>query len=136
MDVFDAATGTLLDTRTVSNLSGGLYVTWTVTGSIRVHLTSVGAKNAVVSGVFIGNPASGGNQPPTVALTSPGPGATFALGASIPLAANAADPDGSIASVAFYADGQLLNTDTTSPFAFHLGQCDERESHAHRSRHR
>ncbi|HVQ41981.1 MAG TPA: Ig-like domain-containing protein, partial [Vicinamibacterales bacterium] len=116
-DVFDAATNALLDTRTVSNLGGGLYVTWTVTGSVRVRVTRLGPKNAVVSGVFIGNVAAG-NQAPTVALTSPAPAATFTLGATIPIAANAADQDGTVASVAFYADGQLLTTDTTSPYSF------------------
>ena len=36
----------------------------------------------------------------------------------IPLAATAGDPDGTVASVAFYANGQLLHTDTSAPYAF------------------
>jgi len=117
MDVFDAATNALLDTRTISNFSGGVYVTWTVTSSIRVHLTRLGTKNAVVSGVFIG-PALSGNQPPTVSITSPSAGAMFALGSVIPMTANAGDLDGTVSSVAFYAGAQLLNTDTSAPYAF------------------
>jgi subtilisin family serine protease len=118
LDVFDATTSALLDTRTLNSFNGGQYVTWTVTGSVRVRVTRLAGVNAVISGVFIGGATAPGNQPPTVSLTSPGAGASFALGATIPLAANANDPDGSVSSVAFYADGALLNTDTVSPFAF------------------
>ena len=53
-----------------------------------------------------------------MSLTSPAAGANYAVGATIPLSANAADPGGSIASVAFYADGNLLNTDTAFPYSF------------------
>jgi hypothetical protein len=42
----------------------------------------------------------------------------FGLGAVIPLAATAGDPNGTVASVAFYANGQLLHTDTSAPYAF------------------
>ncbi len=85
--------------------------------AIRVRVTRVGGMNAVVSGVFIG-PSLSGNQPPTVSITSPSAGAMFALGSVIPLAATAGDPDGTVASVAFYANGQLLHTDTSAPYAF------------------
>jgi len=118
LDVFDAATNALLDTRTINAFNGGQYVTWTVTGSVRVRVTRLTGNNAIVSGVFIGGPAAPGNQPPTVSLTSPVAGASFPLGATVPLTANAGDPDGTVSSVAFYADGALLNTDTVSPFAF------------------
>ncbi len=116
-DVFDAASNTLLDSRTVGSFSGGTYVTWTVSGNVRVHVTRVGNTNAVVSGVFIG-PAVSGNQPPTVSITTPSAGAMFALGDGIALAATAGDPDGTVASVAFYADAQLLHTDTSAPYTF------------------
>ena len=59
MDVFDAATNALLDTRTISSFSGGTYVTWTITGSVRVRVTRLGGANAVVSGVFINAGAPG-----------------------------------------------------------------------------
>ena len=118
LDVFDAARPTRCSTARRSAVSpAGKYVVWTITGNVRIRVTRLAGNNAVVSGVFFGG-APSGNQPPTVAITSPAPSATFAFGAPIPITANAADPDGTVASVAFYADGQLLNTDTTSPFAF------------------
>lgn len=56
------------------------------------------------------------NVPPTVALTSPLAGAAFTAPASIALSASAADPDGAVSRVEFYAGSTLLGTDTTSPF--------------------
>jgi cellulose 1,4-beta-cellobiosidase len=58
----------------------------------------------------------GTNQAPTVSLTSPASGQTFAAGASVPLAANASDPDGTINRVEFRVDGNLVGTDTSSPY--------------------
>ena len=60
-----------------------------------------------------GGPA---NQPPTVSLTSPAAGQSFAAGAIVPLAATAADPDGRVARVEFLVDGALVATDTTAPY--------------------
>ncbi|MFC3032635.1 Ig-like domain-containing protein [Pseudoalteromonas fenneropenaei] len=57
-----------------------------------------------------------GNQAPTVAMTSPANNSVLAENDNAVLRANAADSDGTIASVAFFVDGQLLSTDTTSPF--------------------
>ncbi len=58
------------------------------------------------------------NQAPTVSLTSPAAGASFTAPASITLTADAADADGSLASVAFYNGATLLGTDTTAPYSF------------------
>lgn len=55
---------------------------------------------------------------PTVSLTSPANGATFANGSTINLAATAADSDGTITKVDFYQGATLLNSDTTAPYAF------------------
>ena len=57
-----------------------------------------------------------GNVPPSVALSSPGNGSTFANGATISLTATATD-SGGIAQVAYYSDGGLIGTAVTSPFA-------------------
>jgi regulation of enolase protein 1 (concanavalin A-like superfamily) len=61
-------------------------------------------------------PAS--NTVPTVSLTAPASGATFAAPASVPLTATATDSDGSIARVEFYSGTTLLGTDTTAPYSF------------------
>lgn len=58
------------------------------------------------------------NLPPTVTLTSPASGATFAQGAAVNLTATASDPDGTVNRVEFRVDGTLVNSDTTSPYSF------------------
>ena len=59
----------------------------------------------------------GGNARPTVTLTSPSAGSTFVAPAAIALEAAATDSDGTIAKVDFFANGTLVGTDTTSPYA-------------------
>ncbi len=60
--------------------------------------------------------AAGKNQPPTVTLTSPASNASFGLGASVPLAANAQDSDGTVGKVEFFAGTQLVATRTAAPY--------------------
>ena len=115
VDVFNAATGALLDSQTLSSYQGGGYLIWSLQGHVRVRFTRLDGANAVVSGVFFG---TAGNLPPSVAMTSPSPGATFASPATVNLAADASDPNGTITSVAFYANSTLLSTDTTSPYTY------------------
>ena len=68
IDVLDAGTGTVLDTRTVSGFSGGQYLVWTLSGHVTLRVTNLGSPNAVVSGIFFDAlPAAA----PTVSLTSP-----------------------------------------------------------------
>ncbi len=57
------------------------------------------------------------NAVPTVSLTSPADSATFTAPADIPLAANAADSDGTIAKVEFYHGSTLITTLTAAPFS-------------------
>ena len=57
------------------------------------------------------------NAPPTVALTSPAAGASFTAPATISLAASAADSDGSVAKVEFYAGAALVGSATAAPYA-------------------
>jgi hypothetical protein len=66
VDVLDAATGAVLDSQTVTAFQGGKYLTWTVTGAVRLRVTNTGSPNAVVSGVFLDPAASG----PAAALYS------------------------------------------------------------------
>ncbi len=62
--------------------------------------------------------APAANQSPTVSLTAPANNATFTAPATINLAANAADGDGTIARVEFYQGATKLGEDTTAPYAF------------------
>jgi probable HAF family extracellular repeat protein/parallel beta-helix repeat protein len=50
--VTDAATGALLDTRTVANFGTGQWLVWNVTGHVKLTLTNTGGLNAVASGIF------------------------------------------------------------------------------------
>jgi hypothetical protein len=59
------------------------------------------------------------NKPPTVQMTAPTNGASFAAGASITLTASASDADGSIAKVEFYRGGTtLLGTAVAAPYRY------------------
>ena len=68
--------------------------------------------------VFVTVAAAPPNNPPTVSLTSPAPGAGAYAPATLNLGANAADSDGSIAQVEFYSGTTLVGTATTAPFSF------------------
>src|SRR5207237_725404 len=57
------------------------------------------------------------NSVPTVSLTSPASGSSFFAPATISLAANASDSDGSIARVDFYQGATLIGSATSAPYA-------------------
>src|SRR5207253_2124881 len=57
------------------------------------------------------------NNPPSVFLTSPPDQATFAASQNITLSANAADLDGSVVKVDFFASGFLIGSTTAPPFS-------------------
>ncbi|MEQ0558500.1 glycoside hydrolase family 48 protein [Amycolatopsis sp. NEAU-NG30] len=63
-----------------------------------------------------GTACTGANKAPTVTLTSPSSTGTYYAPATIPLAATAADSDGTVSKVEFYAGDTLLATDTAAPF--------------------
>jgi uncharacterized protein YjbI with pentapeptide repeats len=58
------------------------------------------------------------NQPPTVSLTSPANNTTVTKGATVNISATAADSDGSVIRVEFYAGNTLLVHDVTVPYSF------------------
>src|SRR5207247_2335361 len=63
-------------------------------------------------------PKPSGNAPPTVQLTAPTDGAVFVSPVNITLTATAADSDGMVNKVDFYAGTMLLGTDYSAPFSF------------------
>jgi Bacterial Ig domain/Calcineurin-like phosphoesterase/Purple acid Phosphatase, N-terminal domain len=77
---------------------------------------NLGAMTTSAAASVTVNPAP--NQAPTVSLTSPAAGATATAPATINLAANASDADGSIARVEFYQGATLLAGDTSAPYSF------------------
>jgi hypothetical protein len=68
-----------------------------------------------------GSACTGANKAPTVSLTSPTSSGTYYAPATIPLAATAADTDGTVSKVEFYAGDTLLATDTSAPFEGNWG---------------
>ncbi len=58
-----------------------------------------------------------GEVPPQVSVTQPVTGQSFIAPASIAIQASATDADGTIAKVDFFANGQFVGSDTTSPYA-------------------
>ncbi len=67
-----------------------------------------------MKGTIIVAPAP--NQPPSVTLTSPSDGAVLAFPASFSVAANASDPDGSVASIRYFAGTNALGIVTNPPY--------------------
>jgi hypothetical protein len=103
-------------------------VTWTTVGTVDIAMANsvfVGMpvtshNNAVVGTDTFDNVSASGatNQLPTVSITSPANNATFTAPANITINATASDPDGTVTKVDFYQNGNLLGTDTTSPYSF------------------
>ncbi len=56
--VTDAGTGTILDTRSLSNFSGGVYLLWNISGNVVITVTPTSGPNSVISGIFF-DPVSG-----------------------------------------------------------------------------
>lgn len=94
-------------------------VTWTPSAAGNYSLSAIATDSsgaqATSTAIAV---AIGLNAPPTVALTSPAAPGTYALGSGVLLSASAADSDGTVASVQFFANGQLLSTATTAPYTF------------------
>ncbi|MFQ6147529.1 glycoside hydrolase family 48 protein [Streptomyces seoulensis] len=83
------------------------------------QFTYSGTNTAPTSFAVNGTACTGAHQPPITVLTSPAPGATYAQGEAVPLAASAAAADGAtISKVEFYDDTTLLGTDTSAPYTF------------------
>lgn len=52
VEIMDASSGAVLDTRTITGFEQGLYLTWNVKGAVRVRCTKIRGSNAVVMGLF------------------------------------------------------------------------------------
>jgi len=81
VQILDAGTGAVLDSRNVSSFTGGEYVIWTLKGHVLIQVTNnVAETNAVVSGLFFDTPTTPvvtPNPTPTpVATPTPTPVAT------------------------------------------------------------
>ena len=52
IQVVDANTNAVLDTRTLSGFKNGIYLAWGISGHVKINIIHTGGANAVVSGVF------------------------------------------------------------------------------------
>jgi len=58
IQVSDATTQAVLDTRSISAFSNGVYLVWSISGQVVVSVTGTGGPNGVVSGAFFGGSSS------------------------------------------------------------------------------
>jgi len=98
---------------TWSNVAAGTY---TITARATDNLGGISVSAALTVKVTQGTTPV--NQVPSVSLTSPTNNANFNAPASIIIAANASDADGTISKVEFYNGTTLLNSDPSAPYSF------------------
>jgi hypothetical protein len=82
----------------------------------RTLLYGGSSSNASLLGDFWQLRLTSANAAPTVALTAPVSGSSYVAPAGISLAANAADSDGSVVRVEFFANGSKIGEDTSAPY--------------------
>ena len=95
--------------------------TWTATeGDITISADAVDNDDALVTSSSVSITVTGSdgetNRPPDVAVTSPSNNDAFQVSDQVRIVADVFDPDGSIASVTFFAGGDELETITSPPY--------------------
>ena len=63
IQITSAATGTVLDTETLSSFSGGVYLQWAISGNVVITITCLSGPNAVLSGLFFDPPTGSQRRP-------------------------------------------------------------------------
>lgn len=117
VEIFNASTGVLLDTQTITSFQQGKYVVWDIEGHIRIKVTNLTpGTNAVISGLFFG-PAFGTPNPLSVAITNPLSGTNVYAPWSTIITANAANSSGNVTKVEFYSGTTKLGEDSTAPYS-------------------
>jgi len=58
----------LLDSRTVSGLPTGQYLTWRLRGHVRIRISRIAGPNAIVNGLFLPRTAAATRAPLVAAL--------------------------------------------------------------------
>ncbi|MCG5216973.1 glycoside hydrolase family 48 protein [Streptosporangium soli] len=89
--------------------------------SIGFNGTYTGTNAKPTAFTINGTACNGGgpvNQPPTAQLTAPTAGATFTAPATVAMAANATDSDGTVAKVDFLNGTTVVGTDTSAPYTY------------------
>ncbi len=111
----DAASGTTLDTRSISNFNNGVYLVWDVVGHVRFTFTRTLGFQAPLTGVFFDPPRTS----PTVSLLSPAAGSSVADPTNVLISAFAESGLTNLNRVEFRANGTLLGVSTSgSPYTY------------------
>lgn len=108
----DGITWTQVGPTVTSTMPATVFVGLAVTSNNNAALCTATLDNVTVSG------GSAVNAPPTVAISIPLNGATFADPARINMEALAEDNDGAVRKVEFFLGGQLLHTENLAPWTF------------------
>ncbi len=58
IQILNATTGAVLDTRVISSFTGGIYLQWEVSGNVTIKVTCLAGPNAVLSGMFFDPPTT------------------------------------------------------------------------------
>ena len=59
VDILDATSGAVLDSRNVTSFNGGQYLVWTISGHVTIRITMTARVNALPSGIFFGGQVTG-----------------------------------------------------------------------------
>ena len=93
--------------------------TYTATDpTLRIGLENGPVSYRTVMSAYTLEDLSLGNGSPTVSITSPTNGATYAAPANITIVATAADSDGTVSNVAFYQGSTLFGSTNASPWLY------------------
>lgn len=119
VQVLDAATEAILDTRILSSYTGGVYLVYQYRGSVVFRVknnnsTAIDSPNATLSALFWGGSGGPGADAtsPSASLTAPAHGAT--LSGTVFLTATATDNVG-VAGVQFKVDGVPVGSELLTP---------------------
>jgi hypothetical protein len=110
----DGSSWVIVGTETIA-MSSSVYVGLAVTSHNAAMTTTASFTN-----VTIKRPTAPTSAAPTVTLLAPADGSTFSAPASITFSASATDSDG-IATVGFYANGNIVATDSSAPYSHSWG---------------
>ncbi|MCC6233432.1 MAG: hypothetical protein IT580_12355, partial [Verrucomicrobiales bacterium] len=109
----DPLTGEILDRRSLSRFSTGAYLTWKVSGSLRISLVPLSPETgaATLAAVFLDRPRPGAGQ---ARLTQPTAGTQVTAPTAIVLAATPVNPERPPVRVEFLVD-DLVVAEATGP---------------------
>ena len=114
VELIEAATGNVMDSKTVSDFVAGAMLTWSAEGHVRLRFKRLQGANAVVNGIFF-DPET--NQAPHLQFANPTNGSSWLAPGILMLSAEASDPDG-IRKVQYFADGVRIGETTNAPYQY------------------